>query len=41
MGGLDVMVEVLGVGEELVADVCSKVPVAEILAVGLQGKGTL
>jgi len=39
--GLHVVVEVLGVGEELVADVRAVVPVAEVLAVGLQGCGSL
>jgi len=33
--GLDVMVEVLGVGEDLVADVCTMVPVAQIFTVSL------
>lgn len=41
VGGLHVVVEVLGVCEELVADVGAVVPVAEIFAVGLQGCGTL
>ena len=32
---LNVVVEVLGVGEELVADVGAVVPVAKVLAIGL------
>lgn len=41
VGGLHVVVEILGVGEDLVADVCAVVPVAEVFAVGLQCGGTL
>jgi hypothetical protein len=33
--GLHVVVEVLGVGEELVADVGALAPLAEVLAIGL------
>jgi uracil phosphoribosyltransferase len=36
-----VVVEVLGVCEGLVADVCAVVPVAEVSAIGLQRGGTL
>lgn len=41
VGGLDVVVQVLGGGEELVADVRAVVPVAEVFASGLQGGGAL
>ena len=38
---LYVVVEVLGIREELVADICTVTPMAEVLAVSLQGNGTL
>ena len=41
VGGLNVVVEVLGACKDLVADVCAVVPVAEVLAIGLQCGGTL